>query len=249
MTVSPSVVITPARFDAVVFDLDGVVTDTARVHFAAWRQLFDAYLAEVAAADQAPFTHEDYLRFVDGRPRIDGVEVFLESRGIELPRGEPSDSVDAGTAWALANRKNRFFLDALAVSGVDVFADAIALADSVRRAGLQCAIVTASRNRAEVLATAGIEARFDVHVDGLDCAHLGLPGTPDPAPFLEAARRLGVEPGRAVVIEDALSGVVAARKGGFGLVIGIDRRGLGEHLREGGADVVVGDLASVEVSG
>jgi len=241
------VVIAPDRFDAVVFDLDGVVTDTARVHFAAWKQLFDAYLTEVDAEDGAPFTHGEYLRFVDGRPRIDGVEVFLESRGIRLSRGEPSDPVDAGTAWALANRKNHFFLENLAANGVEVFPDAIELLDAVRRAGMKTAVVTASRNRAEVLEVAGIAGHFDAHVDGLDCARLGLPGKPDPASFLEAARRLGVTASRAVVIEDALAGCEAASRGGFGLVIGIDRRGSGEHLRSSGADVVVGDLSSVEI--
>ena len=247
MTHPSPVVIVPDLFDAVIFDLDGVVTDTARIHFAAWKELFDRYLFDAVGPEAATFTRADYLRYVDGRPRIDGVETFLESRGVRLLRGEPSDPSDAGTAWALANRKNALFLDRLAADGVDVFADAVDLMEAVRAAGLECAVVTASRNRAEVIEVAGLVGRFQAHVDGLDLARLGLPGKPDPASFLEAARRLDVDPSRAVVIEDAHPGVAAARRGGFGLVVGLDRHGSGEDLMGAGADVVVADLTSIEV--
>lgn len=247
MTHQPPVVIAPDRFDAVIFDLDGVITDTARVHFAAWKGLFDNYLADRAESGAEPFSRADYLRHVDGRARIDGVEAYLEWRGIVLPRGDSSDPPDAGTTWALANRKNLLFQDRLAADGVEVFPDAVELIESLHAAGLECAVVTASRNRAEVLEVAGLADKFEAHVDGLDCARLGLPGKPDPASFLEAARRLDVDPARAVVIEDAHPGVAAARDGGFGLVVGLDRHGSGDALLGAGAHAVVATLASVEV--
>lgn len=251
MTSRASVTISPHRFDAVIFDLDGVITDTARVHAAAWKRLFDEYLATHAppGGDTGPFDEEDYLRYVDGRARIDGVEAFLASRGITVPRGEESDPPDASTAWGLANRKNHYFLEVLRSEGVVAFPTSVAMVEAVRRAGLATAVVSASRNRAQVLSAAGIADLFQVHVDGVDAAELGLVGKPDPALFLEAARRLGVEPGRAVVVEDALSGVEAGRRGGFGLVIGVDRGGRGEELRHRGADVVILDLSAVAVSG
>jgi alpha,alpha-trehalase len=250
MSQATRVTISPDRFDAVIFDLDGVITDTATVHAAAWTQLFDEYLEKEApqASGKEPFTHEDYLRHVDGRSRIDGVEAFLGSRGIHLPRGTPADPPEAATGWGLANRKNRRFLDRLASDGVATFADAARAVEAVRAAGLRTAIVTASRNRAEVLAAAGVADLFDVSVDGLDCAILGLPGKPDPAPFLEAARRLEVDPSRAVVVEDAISGVEAGRRGEFGLVIGVDRRGDGTQLLEHGADFAIRDLSAIQLS-
>lgn len=247
------VTISPELFDAVIFDLDGVITDTARVHAAAWTQLFDEYLGKEApeGTNQEPFSHDDYLRHVDGRSRIDGVEAFLASRGIHLPRGTPADPPEAATAWGLANRKNALFLESLASDGVETFPDAVPAVEGIGAGGLQTAIVTASRNRAEVLAAAGIADLFDVSVDGLDSATLGLPGKPDPASFLEAARRLEVDPSRAVVVEDAISGVEAGRCGEFGLVIGVDRRGDGAQLIEHGADVAIRDLSAivVELSG
>jgi beta-phosphoglucomutase family hydrolase len=237
------------RFDAVVFDMDGVITDTARVHAFAWKRLFDEYLADHAGADvdRRAFSSEDYRRFVDGRARIDGVEAFLESRGATLARGQPDDSPEAGTAWGLANRKNRYFLDALAVEGPRPFGSSVDLVRALRSAGLGVAVVTASRNRSEVLSAAGIANLFEVHVDGVDAASLDLAGKPDPAVFLEAARRLGTDPVRTVVVEDALAGVEAGRRGGFGLVIGVDRSGRAEALLAAGADTVVADLDEVEV--
>jgi alpha,alpha-trehalase len=245
-----SVAIDAARFDAVVFDLDGVLTDTARVHQAAWKLLFDEALAAIEGAiDRRPFDSGDYRRYVDGRARVDGVEAVFTSRGARIPRGRPDDPPGTTTAWALANRKNEHFLAALAAEGVRAFPDAASLVRRVRAAKLGTALVTASRHRADVLAAARIDELFDVHVDGIDAASLGLAGKPDPAMFLEASRRLGVRPARAVVLEDALAGVAAGRAGRFGLVIGVDRTGDREALEAAGAHVVVTDLGVIDVGG
>jgi beta-phosphoglucomutase family hydrolase len=253
MTKSPPprpVVIDPTQLDAVIFDMDGVVTDTARTHAEAWTRLFDEYLTTVVSpgTDTAPFTPADYRAHVDGRARIDGVETFLASRGISLPRGTRQDRPGYETAWALANRKNTYFLDALNRTPPAPFPSSVALVEALQRAGLAVAVVTASANRAEVLAAAGLTDLFAVHVDGNDAASLDLAGKPDPALFVEAARRLGVEPRRAVVVEDATAGVQAGRSGGFALVIGVDRTGKPGALRTAGADAVVTDLDQVTVA-
>jgi beta-phosphoglucomutase family hydrolase len=247
---TPVCTIDTTRYDAVVFDMDGVITDTARIHQRAWKRLFDGLLAEwtTAGADRRPFTTADYLTHVDGRARIDGTTDFLRSRGIDLPVGEPGDGPGERTAWGLANAKNSYFHEALAVEGAHVFPSSESLLRELRAVGLRTAVVTASRNRAEVLAAAGVDDLFDAHVDGNDAAELGLPGKPDPALFTEAARRLQVAPPRAAVVEDATAGVEAARRGGFGLVIGVDRQGRPRPLYEHGADVVVEDLAQIRVS-
>lgn len=244
-----AVTIDPGEIDAVIFDMDGVLTDTARVHQAAWAQLFDEYLATSAppGADTRPFTDADYRDHVDGRARIDGVEAFLASRAVTLPRGTPQDPADAATAWGLANRKNRYFLAALDQHPPEAFASSTRLVDALRAAGVAVAVVTASANRAEVLAATGLAGRFEVHVDGHDAEALGLAGKPDPALFLEAARRLGADPSRTAVIEDATTGVAAGHHGRFGLVIGVDRTGRAGDLRAAGAHVVVPDLALVAV--
>jgi len=244
-----AVVIDPARFDAVVFDMDGVVTDTAGTHQAAWAHLFDEYLAtRPPDADRGPFTSEDYRTHVDGRARVDGVASFLAARGIALPPGAPEDPPDAPTVWGLANRKNRYFLAALAQDPPEAFPSTIELIDALRAAGVKTAVVTASANRAEVLAAAGVGNRFQSHVDGRDAADLDLAGKPAPDLFLEAARRLGVNPAGAVVIEDATAGVTAARRAGVGLIIGVARAGYPERLAAAGADIVVTDLAEVAVA-
>ncbi len=228
-------------YAAVIFDMDGVVTDTASVHRRAWKQLFDEYLA-AQAPEAAPFTDADYFTLIDGRVRIDGVGAFLASRDITLPLGRPSDAATGDTAWALANRKNELFLRTVHHNGVDAFESTLAFIRRLRDARVRTALVTASRNADLVLATVHATELFDVRVDGVVAEELGLAGKPDPATFVEAARRLGLSPGTCVVVEDARAGVEAGRAGRFGLVVGIARRGEPEVLRAAGADVVVADL-------
>ncbi|WP_327098148.1 trehalose-phosphatase [Nocardia vinacea] len=238
------------RYDAVIFDMDGVVTDSASMHAAAWTDLFDPFLASRPAEpgqDRSPFTAADYQRFVDGKPRYSGVADFLAARGISLPWGVPSDPEDAATVCGLGNRKDHLFQDRLARDGVPVFESTVALVRELRDAGIGAAVFSASRNCAQVLEAAGIGDLFAVHVDGVVAENLGLQGKPDPAMLVEAARRLGADPGRTVVAEDAEAGVTAGRRGGFALVIGIDRTGHADQLRAHGADVVVADLAEVRV--
>ena len=240
----------PRYHDAVLFDLDGVITDTAAVHEAAWQELFDSYLtnrAPSAAENHDPFTPADYRHFIDGKPRYDGVRDFLSSRGVSLPWGADSDGPEQETVCGLGNRKQELFLHWVA-AGIPVFASTVALVRRLRDAGVRVGVISASRNAALVLESAGLTDLFEVRVDGVVAAELGLPGKPDPAIMLEAARRLGVRPGRSVVVEDAEAGVTAARAGGFGLVLGVDRTGTtGIQLRECGADAVIGDLAEVSV--
>lgn len=261
----PTVVISKSAIAAVVFDMDGVVTQTATVHAAAWKALFDEYLAEVARRERgrsarsderrtegidvtyAPFTQADYLRFVDGKPRYDGVRDFLASRGLSLPWGDPSDPPEAETVCGLGNRKDRYFHRLIDEHGVQAYPSTIALIDELKRAGVRIAIVSASRNMTKILEAAGVRGLFEAQVDGEVAVHLGLPGKPDPAMFVEAARRVGAVPARAAVIEDAVAGVEAGRRGGFALVIGVDRGGNREALAAAGADAVVSDLAEVRV--
>lgn len=248
---SRRVLLTPARYEAVLFDLDGVVTDTARVHSAAWARTFDAFLARRARAHGRPFepfTAEDYRSYIDGRPRHDGIRTFLAARGISLPDGTPGDAPDADTVHGLGAQKLAFFLEDIRAHGVDVHESAVALVRSLRALGMKTGLVTASRNRDEVVRAAGLTSLFDASVDGNDRVALGLRGKPAPDSYLEAARRLGVAPSRAVVVEDATAGVEAGRAGGFGLVIGVDHTGDVETLRAHGADVVVADLAWVDVA-
>jgi len=241
-------VIDTAQVGAVLFDMDGVLTDTASVHFAAWSRLFDEALPALApAVAHAPFDADDYRRLVDGRPRIDGVEAVLADRGIALERGAITDPAGLTSAWALANRKNAHFHEAIAGGGVATFPSSIAVLEAVRAAGVPTAVVTASRNRADILAAAGLSDAFDAAVDGVAIEDQGLAGKPAPDTFLEAARLLGVRPDRAVVVEDAVSGVAAGRAGGFGLVIGVARHDDPDELLAAGADVVVADLAEVTV--
>jgi len=245
----PPVTISPARYDAVVFDMDGVITDTARVHAQAWKRLFDDYLTEQAAGQPVVEfdADQDYRRFVDGKPREAGVLDFLASRGILVPLGEPTDPPDCPTAFGLGARKNAYFHDQVDRFGVLAYPSTIALVHTLHDAGVKTAVITSSRNCELVLRGAGVAELFPVRVDGALAAELGLPGKPDPAVFLEAARRLEASPDRTVVVEDAISGVQAGRRGGFALVIGVDRTDDAQALRGAGADVVVADLQAVTV--
>ncbi|HEY0696518.1 MAG TPA: beta-phosphoglucomutase family hydrolase [Micromonospora sp.] len=239
----------PAHVTACLFDLDGVLTQTARVHNAAWRQMFDAFLRERAAATGEPFrpfdTGADYNRYVDGRPRADGVRTFLASRGIELPEGAPDDPPAAETVHGLGNRKNVILLDLIRTGGVQVYQGSVGYLRAAARTGLRRAVVSASANCREVVAAAGIADLLEVRVDGIVARAEHLRGKPYPDTFLAAARRLGVLPEEAAVFEDALAGVEAGRAGGFGYVVGVDRVGQAAQLRRHGAHVVVGDLSEL----
>ena len=249
-TTSGPIVLTPTQFDAVLFDLDGVVTDTASIHATAWTQMFDPFLKRWSQEHDTPFqpfTSQDYLSYVDGRPRTEAIRTFTTIRGVPLPDGDPSDSPEQDTVHGLSARKNRAFLARIRSSGVDVYPSTVTLIHRLRELGIRIALVTASRNRAEILRMAGLELMFDATVDGNDRGALNLRGKPAADTFLEAARRLKIPPERAVVVEDAIAGVAAGRAGRFGLVIGVDRTGQAEALRSHGADVVVSDLTEVEV--
>jgi beta-phosphoglucomutase family hydrolase len=235
------------RYRAFVFDMDGVVTDTAKVHAAAWKALFDEVLARVGSSARPPFDPvRDYLVYIDGRTREDGIRAFLAARGITLPQGSPDDGPERMTIHGLAKRKQQLFAEAIARSGVKVFPDAADLLAKLLDRGIPAALVTASRNGRAMLDATGLTDMFTTIVDGSDVARLGLPGKPDPAMFLEAADRLGVEPADAVVLEDAVAGVKAGVAGGFGLVVGVDRVGDGAELAEAGADLVLTSLAQLD---
>jgi beta-phosphoglucomutase family hydrolase len=227
-------------YDAALFDLDGVLTPTAEVHMRAWDEMFNAYLTSKGITE--PYTDQDYFDHVDGRPRYDGVRAFLTSRGIELPEGEPSDPPEAETVSGLGNRKNDAFNKVLARDGVEAYAGSLRLLDALAGRGTRMAVVSSSKNAPAVLEAAGIADRFPVVVSGAVAAELGLAGKPSPETFLHAAQQLGVGKDRAVVLEDATSGVKAGRDGEFGLVVGVDRGAGAEGLTAAGADVVVRDL-------
>jgi beta-phosphoglucomutase family hydrolase len=234
------------NYDAVLFDLDGVLTATAKLHAAAWKQMFDVFLRLQAEAQGKPFVPfdpvEDYHRYVDGKPRFDGVQSFLESRQVQLPYGTPADSPDAETVCGLGNRKNDLVNEIMDRDGVEAYPSSVTAVELLRKNGFKTAVVSSSQNCAAVLKAAKIDSLFDARVDGQTAVDLDLPGKPDPEMFLAAARELGVKPERAIVVEDAIAGVQAGKKGGFGLVIGIARTGNADALREHGADVVVADL-------
>jgi beta-phosphoglucomutase family hydrolase len=238
----------PDGVTACLFDLDGVLTDTAAVHDAAWKAMFDAFLRDRASSDGsdfAPFEHSDYLAYVDGKPRSSGVRDFLASRDIELPEGEPDDPADAATINGLGNRKNSELLRRIREDGVEVFEGSRRYLEAARDAGLRRAVVSSSANTKEVLEVTGLAEFIELRVDGVTIREEGLAGKPAPDTFLTAAQRLGVEPSAAAVFEDALAGVQAGRAGNFGAVIGVDRTGQADALRDNGASVVVGDLAEL----
>jgi beta-phosphoglucomutase family hydrolase len=236
----------PAHVRACLFDLDGVLTQTAKVHAAAWKQAFDEFLSARAAAHDEPFVAfdavGDYDEYVDGKPREDGVRSFLATRGIELPEGGPEDPPDADTVHGLANHKNEIVLAMIRDDGVQPYAGSVRYVQAVRDAGLPRAVVSSSANAHAVLLAAGIEDLFDTVIDGVQAEREHLHGKPAPDTFLAGAKALAVAPAAAAVFEDALAGVAAGKAGGFGCVVGVDRVGQAQALREHGAGVVVADL-------
>ena len=238
----------PDGVAACLFDMDGVVTQTAVVHEAAWKEMFDGFLrsrAQSAGAEFVPFDSHEYDEYVDGKPRLDGTRAFLESRGIHLPEGSPDDKPGTPTLYGLSNRKNNLVLAKIAAGGVKVYDGTISYIHAVRGAGIHTAIVSASANTVQVLKVAGIADLFDVRVDGVISKERGLRGKPTPDTFLAAAEELKVPADHAVVFEDAQSGVAAGHAGHFALVVGVNRVGQAEQLKQHGADIVVKDLAEL----
>lgn len=236
----------PIEIRACLFDMDGVLTNTATVHAEAWKRTFDAFLAGYRGDDEPPFDVEsDYERHVDGKPREDGVRDFLASRDIHLPEGADGDPSDAATVAGVGRRKNALVLSLIDERGVDVYEGSVRFVEAARDAGLSTAVVSSSANTVKILEAAGIGDLFDARVDGLTIAAEGLKGKPAPDSFLRAADLLGVAPDAAAVFEDALAGVAAGRAGRFALTVGVDRHGEPDALREHGADVVVSDLAEL----
>ena len=236
----------PEKITVCLFDLDGVLTQTAKVHSEAWKEMFDAFLKEREGDGFRPFEiATDYITYVDGRLRQDGVRVFLESRGIQLPEGSPDDSPEEETINGLGNRKNERVQQLIREKGVETFPGSVRFLEAANEVGLRCAVVSASKNTPEVLKVTGMEHLFQVRIDGNVAAERNLPGKPAPDTFLAAAEAFGVEPGQCVVFEDATSGVEAGRAGRFGLVVGVDRTGQADALREHGADIVVNDLSEL----
>ncbi|MEJ2245851.1 MAG: beta-phosphoglucomutase family hydrolase [Acidobacteriota bacterium] len=234
------------KFDAVLFDLDGVLTATAKMHAACWKKMFDAFLrsyGESIGEKLPPFEIEsDYRLYVDGKPRFDGVRDFLRSRHIELSEGNPDDSRYEQTVFGLGNHKNELVNEAIQATGVEVYSSSIDWARKIKNEGFRLAVVTSSRNCSAVLESAGISDLFEVRVDGNVIHERNLNGKPAPDAFLFAAEQVGSLPDRTVVVEDAISGVQAGRAGRFGLVIGVARKGNSEELLANGADISVKDL-------
>jgi len=245
----PAMVGLPEGVRACLFDLDGVLTQTAKVHAAAWKEMFDGFLRERATRTGGPFLPfdpvADYDEYVDGMPRYDGVRTFLAARGIDFPEGEANDPASAETVHGLGTRKNEIVLRLIREQGVEAYEASMRYVRAAREAGLRRAVVSSSSNCRDVLAAAGIQELFEEIVDGVTAEREHLRGKPAPDTFLAGARALGVEPARAAVFEDALAGVEAGRAGHFGLVVGVDRVGQADALRRHGADVVVTDLADL----
>jgi beta-phosphoglucomutase family hydrolase len=239
------------KYDAWLFDLDGIITDTASVHANAWKKMFDEYLEKVAKREGGPFEpfdiETDYVTYVDGKPRYNGVDSFLRSRGIALDWGNPSDPPDKETVCGLGNRKNDMFNKVLKAQGADVFESSVKLVRELKARDKRIAVVTSSKNCDTVLAVAGLSDLFDAKVDGNVAVERKLAGKPDPNTYEEAARMLGSTAARSVVFEDAISGVQAGKAGRFGLVIGVARHDDPDVLRANGADIVVGDLGELRL--
>jgi beta-phosphoglucomutase family hydrolase len=239
----------PGSIKALLFDMDGVLTQTAKVHAAAWKQMFDAFLRGRADAGDGPFEPfdpvKDYDEYVDGKPRYDGVRSFLQARGIELPEGSADDPPDAATVHGLGNRKNEIVLGLIHDQGVEPYDGSVRYVKAARAQGLPCAVVSASVNTHDVLAAAGIGDLFQAVIDGNTVDREGLKGKPAPDSYLAGARALGFAAAAAAVFEDALAGVEAGRAGNFGCVVGVDRVGQRDELRAHGADIVVDDLAEL----
>ena len=239
----------PDGVRACLFDLDGVLTETAKVHAAAWKQMFDAYLKDRAKRTGEPLepfdAKDDYDEYVDGKPRYDGVRSFLAARGIDLPDGSPDDPPDRETISGLGNRKNEIVLRLIREDGVDPYPGSVRYLEAAVDAGLRRAVVSSSTNCRDVLEAAGIEHYLEQRIDGIVAEREHLKGKPAPDTYLAGARALGVEPGEAAVFEDALAGVEAGRAGSFGFVVGVDRVGQADGLRAHGADTVVNDLAEL----
>ncbi|MGH3291090.1 MAG: HAD family hydrolase [Trebonia sp.] len=239
----------PDAITACLFDMDGVITQTAKVHDAAWKEMFDAFLRDWSASHDQPFVPfdpvDDYDQYVDGKPRLEGTASFLESRGIELPMGEESDAAGTPTIWGLSSKKNDLIQQVIERDGVQAYEGSVRYVKAAREAGLRTAIVSSSANTEAVLKAAGVEGLFEVRVDHQVAEAAKLRGKPAPDTFLEAARLLGVAAANATVYEDALAGVAAGRAGKFGFVVGVDRVGQAIELHAHGADVVVKDLADL----
>ena len=244
---------TKNNFEAVIFDLDGVITKTALVHSSAWKKMFDDFLkerAEKTGEEFVKFSHEnDYLKFVDGKPRYKGVQSFLESRGIELSFGNPEDGVENETICGIGNRKNIAFNEILKRDGVEVYPSTVELIHELKKKGIRVGVASSSKNCKGVLEAAGLLDLMETRVDGLVSAELGLDGKPEPDIFTTAADNLGVTYDKTVVVEDAASGVQAGAKGNFGLVLGIARENNEKELQKNGADIVVTDIEEIGLKG
>jgi beta-phosphoglucomutase family hydrolase len=234
-----------SAYDAVLFDLDGVLTPTAELHQQAWTTMFEQFLDEHLGPDHVPYTEADYLAYVDGKPRYDGVRSFLEARGIHLPEGNRDEPPGTGSIAALGNRKDAIFQELLRTAGIEPYPGSVRLLDHLNVASVPAAVVSSSRNARDVLTAARLGDRFTVVADGILAAERSLPGKPAPDLFFAAAEKLGATPAAAVVVEDALAGVAAGRAGGFGLVIGVDRGAGRDALMANGADIVVDDLGEL----
>jgi beta-phosphoglucomutase family hydrolase len=234
---------------ACLFDMDGVVTKTAVVHDAAWKEMFDGFLKDWSPKHGTAFVPfdpvRDYEQYVDGKPRLDGIRSFLASRSIDLPEGSESDQPGTPTVYGLGNKKNELFVKVLKRDGVEVYDGSRRYINAVRAAGMRTAIVSSSANTIQVLEAGGVSGLFDARVDHQVADERGLRGKPAPDTFLEAARMLGIEPAQGAVFEDALAGVAAGHDGRFGCVVGVDRVGQAQALKTHGADIVVEDLAEL----